>query len=136
MFPSLVLQELFQWLWPQIIQRHLNTFIQFWEYSRYHAPEGDDAHETISDLGVSVDVETVEHLRQEFDIARDDAMRLVDDVFKALAEETYSTIGQPNLSLTDGWAIFREMRGTMHVKWLFYLQRLNTMPSGSRAGTS
>ncbi|KAI0739840.1 hypothetical protein C8Q80DRAFT_1112091, partial [Daedaleopsis nitida] len=120
--------NLFQWLWPQIVQQKLNNFVQYWNCHRVRSqktkamPSGttpNDIYEDpesygYEDLGICVDVSVVEHLRSKLVVTREEAFRFVDDDFKAAAEEVYAEIGSPQLVLERGWAIFGDMRGRLH----------------------
>ncbi|KAI0749543.1 hypothetical protein C8Q80DRAFT_1119793 [Daedaleopsis nitida] len=106
--------NLFQWLWPQIVQQKLNEFIQYWNCHRVRSqktkamPSGttpNDIYEDpesygYEDLGIPVDIRA--------------SSRFVDDEFKAAAEEVYAELGSPELALECGWAIFGDMPSRLH----------------------
>ena len=57
-----------------------------------------------------MDRSILEELRNEIPITREEAFRFVSDGFKARIEVVYVAMGRPDLSLSNGWWIFQELR--------------------------
>lgn len=121
-------RNLFQWLWPQVVQRKLDEFQQYWNCHRVRTqkkksmPSGatpTDVYEDpnaygYEDLRIPVNIHVVEHLRTQIPIPREDSFRFVPDAFKAVVEAIYTEIGRPELILENGWHIYGQLRGLLH----------------------
>lgn len=114
---------MFQWLWPKIVQRHLDDLKQSFNYNatRYQRnkklPSG-VAPQIVYDfpdryglefLGCEVDPAAIETLRSGVGISREEAFRWVSEEFDAWATEVYKQIGSPELECDNGWSIFNQM---------------------------
>ena len=104
-------RNIFYWLWPQIVQRTLDQFVDSWDYRR--SGTASDINEQV-DLNIPVSRSIVEELRSEIPVERENAFRFVDDDFKARMETMYANMGRPELSLSNGWSLFRELRNRIH----------------------
>ncbi|KAL1942641.1 hypothetical protein VTO73DRAFT_4881 [Trametes versicolor] len=92
--------NLFQWLWPHIIQKKLDEFKEFWNCHRVRSQRKkqmpcnsspNDIFTTPQDyggenLGIQVQTEFVEGLRAALPISRKEAFQFVDDEFLKFAE--------------------------------------------------
>ncbi|KAJ7017205.1 hypothetical protein C8F04DRAFT_911641, partial [Mycena alexandri] len=122
--PSLQLHiELFNWLWPQIIQCSLDDFVEYWNdhriwtqrnkllpsgvspYYIYDFPE----QYGLTNFTTPVATDLVEALRENIPKSREECYRWVSDEFQVKAWAVYDHIGAPKLELTDGWTIFCRM---------------------------
>jgi len=59
--------------------------------------------------GIRVDQAVIDALRGQIPVSREDSMRWVDDTFEKAAEDAYSAIGRPVLSMSVGWSVFCSM---------------------------
>ncbi|KAJ7198535.1 hypothetical protein GGX14DRAFT_374113 [Mycena pura] len=115
--------NLFQWLWPQIVQTHLDLFKDFWNTTPrrkqdnkllptaapdmvYNYPED---HNLIH-CGIPVPKPLIQELRNShLATSREDAMRWVPHEFDILAKVVYQEIGSPRLHYSTGWETYKEM---------------------------
>ncbi|KAJ3986983.1 hypothetical protein F5890DRAFT_1571998 [Lentinula detonsa] len=117
--------NLFNWLWPKILQQQLNVFTEYWNNHKIRfQPNKPNASGTTprnafinpkscspqaEECGISVDSVVVDALRKGIPVSREEAMRYVSDEFCAKAEAVYEQIGSPALKPLDGWSIFTNM---------------------------
>ncbi|KAJ3746753.1 hypothetical protein DFH05DRAFT_1534510 [Lentinula detonsa] len=108
--------DLFNWLWPQIIQKELDIFTAYWNNHRirYQAEKPNASGTTPSNAfalpksvsaqaeqcGIVIDKFVVDALRKEIPVSREEAMR---------AKAIYRQIGSPQLKAAVGWSIFTAM---------------------------
>jgi hypothetical protein len=115
--------DLFNWLWPKILQIQLDSFVEYWNNHRIrsqpkkanmsgHTPR----HAfTVSDsLGapdccIEVDREVLEVLRSQIPVSREESMRWVNKEFDIVASTAYRDLGEPELVLLSGWTIFSQL---------------------------
>ncbi|KAF7338929.1 hypothetical protein MVEN_01969000 [Mycena venus] len=115
--------DLFNWLWPKIVQLSLDEFVEYWNNHKIRTqrnkllPSGFspnyicDFPESFGlvDFSVPAPQDFVDALRQNIPKPRDECYRWVSDEFDARAWEVYEHIGAPKLMLTEGWTIFCQM---------------------------
>ncbi|KAG6836326.1 hypothetical protein H0H93_009076 [Arthromyces matolae] len=115
--------NLFKWLWPQILQRELNKFTEYWNNHRirYQADKpnvsGVSPRQAFTcpnayngeDCKIEVDQQVIDALRREIPVPRKEAMRWVSDEFAEVAQAAYEHLGSPEMSPQAGWAIFSAM---------------------------
>jgi hypothetical protein len=115
--------DLFNWLWPKIIQLKLNEFVEYWNNHKIRTqrdkllPSGFSPKYIcdfpdrfgLTKFGTSAPQHLVDALRQSIPKSREECYRWVPDEFETKAWEVYSHIGNPKLVLTEGWAIFCQM---------------------------
>ncbi|KAF5325449.1 hypothetical protein D9619_009977 [Psilocybe cf. subviscida] len=115
--------QLFNWLWPRILQIQLDLFRQEWNNHRirYQKEKPNMSGSTpnhgykcpalpAEDCGLEVHQAAIDALRSKIPVPREEAMRWVTDTFDQSATAAYNAIGKPSLStLSEGWAIFTQM---------------------------
>ncbi|KAJ3727494.1 hypothetical protein C8R42DRAFT_694050 [Lentinula raphanica] len=105
--------NLFNWLWPQVLQKHLDNFTEYWNNHRirYQADKPNASGTTpqnaftlpksvaagAEECRIDVDRAVVDALRNEIPVSREDAMRFMDDDFAARALAIYEAIGDNKL---------------------------------------
>ncbi|KAJ6560679.1 hypothetical protein B0H10DRAFT_2169414 [Mycena sp. CBHHK59/15] len=115
--------DLFNWLWPKIVQLSLDNFVEYWNNHKIRnqrnklLPSGFSPN-YVSDFpekfgltyfGVPALQHLVDALRENIPKSREECYRWVTDEFEAKAWEVYHGIGAPPFALTDGWTIFCQM---------------------------
>ncbi|KAJ6538057.1 hypothetical protein B0H19DRAFT_1217911 [Mycena capillaripes] len=115
--------DLFHWLWSKIVQIKLDEFKLYWNY---HTPRKNPKKALVSGippieiyrnpevyglarLSTPVDQETIDALRANIPLTREEALRWVPDQFDLLAAEVYAELGAPKLEPLRGWEIFGQM---------------------------
>ncbi|KAJ3749794.1 hypothetical protein EV360DRAFT_56777 [Lentinula raphanica] len=115
--------NLFQWLWPKIVQKHLDEFKVMFNtnatrYQRDKVLPSGVSPEIVYDfpqmynfkfVDCQVAPEAVEELRKGIPVSREEVFRWVSDEFDLLATKAYEKIGSPQLDCDVGWAIFNKM---------------------------
>ncbi|KAK7013005.1 hypothetical protein R3P38DRAFT_3007997 [Favolaschia claudopus] len=115
--------QLFNWLWPKILQLCLDDFVDYWNSHRIRSQRGKRLPSGVSPnyicdfperfglvkFGERVPQEHIDALRQKIPRSRDECYRWVSDEFNTQAFGVYEQIGSPKLKLVDGWTIFCEM---------------------------
>ncbi|KAJ7430111.1 hypothetical protein B0H11DRAFT_2398532 [Mycena galericulata] len=115
--------DLFNWLWPKIIQLCLDNFVEYWNNHKIRTqrnkllPSGFSPNYIcdfpekfgLTHFGVPAPQQFVDALRQNIPKSREECYRWVSDDFDARAWEVYNQIGAPKLVLTEGWTIFCQM---------------------------
>lgn len=115
--------NLFQWLWPRIVQRHLDEFTLYWNTHRVRSqhkkalPSGttpnniffNPAAFNLENVAVPIPQEAVDALRARLPLSRNEALKWVEPEFDEAAESVFSLIGRPSLEAKQGWVIFGEM---------------------------
>ncbi|KAI0629562.1 hypothetical protein C8Q77DRAFT_1065176 [Trametes polyzona] len=116
--------DLFQWLWPQVVQVELDKFVQYWNCHTVRCqkdkamPSGTTPMDVYcnpeefgyQDLRIPVDVNLVEHLRKLLPDSREEVFRFVSDDFRAAAEQAYAELGCPPFCLKHGWEIYKDIQ--------------------------
>ncbi|KAJ7216710.1 hypothetical protein C8J57DRAFT_1599991 [Mycena rebaudengoi] len=114
---------LFQWLWPKIVKRAINTFVQYWNNHKTckqrekWLPSGvapkkvyeNPLNYGFKHAGKPVPREVVQELRKMLPKSREECMRWVPEEFDVQAWAVYKLLGSPTLSITNGWDIFTQM---------------------------
>ncbi|KAG6905157.1 hypothetical protein DXG01_004495, partial [Tephrocybe rancida] len=115
--------DLFNWLWPQILQGALDNFTKYWNNHQIRTQKNKSNVSgttptnafTVPDLyggkdcRISVDLTTINALRATIPVTREDAMQWVDVDFADCAQVAYILIGSPALEPLSGWNIFGDM---------------------------
>ncbi|KAJ6626634.1 hypothetical protein B0H10DRAFT_1941648 [Mycena sp. CBHHK59/15] len=115
--------DLFNWLWPKIIQLSLDDFVDYWNNHKIRTqrnkllPSGFSPNYVcdfpdrfgLTYFGVPAPQHLVDALRQNIPKSRDECYTWVSDKFETKAWEVYSHIGAPKFALTEGWSIFCQM---------------------------
>ncbi|KAJ6447916.1 hypothetical protein C8R45DRAFT_850605, partial [Mycena sanguinolenta] len=114
--------DLFNWLWPKIIQCGLDDFIDYWNNHKIRTqrnkllPSGVSPNYIwdfpekfgLTHFGVSAPPQSIATLWQSILKSCNECYRWVSE-FDSRAWEVYVQIGEPKLILMDGWTIFYEM---------------------------
>lgn len=115
--------DLFHWLWPPIVQQKLDEFVEYWNTHKVRTQEGKKMPSGATPLHIftcpetygggrysqPVPLEATEALRNNLEVTREEAFRWVSPEFAAAAEEVYTEIGLPALTLDSGWGVFVRM---------------------------
>ncbi|KAJ7315803.1 hypothetical protein DFH08DRAFT_715290, partial [Mycena albidolilacea] len=115
--------DLFNWVWPKIIQASLDNFVEYWNNHKIRTqhnkllPSGFSPNFIcdfperfgLTHFGVPVSTDLVEALRENIPKTREECYRWVSDEFDMKALEIYNHIGAPKFILTDGWTIYCQM---------------------------
>ncbi|KAG6907095.1 hypothetical protein DXG01_010544 [Tephrocybe rancida] len=115
--------NLFNWLWPKILQNALDDFTKYWNNHRIRKQADKNnvsgttptnafiVPETYGgkDCRIKVDLTTVDALRKAIPVSREDAMRWVEDEFSDRAQLAYVAIGSPGMEALSGWNTFSHM---------------------------
>lgn len=105
------------------MQNELDAFVEYWNahtvrtQPNKNMPSGGTPNDFFvrpeayngQRLSVPVEPEAIDELRNRLSVNREEAFRWVDDQFGALAEEVYTSIGSPSLSMQNGWLVFAQM---------------------------
>lgn len=127
---SLLSSDLFNWLWPKIVQLSLDDFVDYWNNHKIRTQRSKILPSGVSPnyifdfpdrfglikFGEPAPQHFVDALRKNIPISRQECYRWVSDEFDTQAWEIYTQIGSPKLVLTDGWTIFCQM--LPHLIWL------------------
>ncbi|KAF6752682.1 hypothetical protein DFP72DRAFT_1033891 [Ephemerocybe angulata] len=122
--------QLFNYLWPKVLQIQLDNFVTFWNNHRirtqkskpnmsgttpqhaFIAPDPAQAEK----CAIAVEQPVVDALRRQIATSRADSMRFVVGPFAEVADEAYKAIGSPDLSnIDEAWNIFGMMLPHMHM---------------------
>ncbi|KAJ7794607.1 hypothetical protein B0H14DRAFT_2621743 [Mycena olivaceomarginata] len=120
-FPQHV--NLFNWLWPKIVQLCLDNFVDHWNTHKIRTQRGKLLPSGVSPnyicdfperfglikFGEPAPQHFIDALRQNIPKSREECYRWVSNEFDTKAWEVYGQIGSPKLMLTDGWTIFCQM---------------------------
>ncbi|KAJ6560015.1 hypothetical protein B0H19DRAFT_1289657 [Mycena capillaripes] len=115
--------DLFNWLWPKIVQLCLDGFVDYWNNHKIRTqrnkllPSGFSPNLIcdfperfgLTNFRVPAPQPFVDTLRQNIPKSRAECYRWVSDEFEAKAWEIYHQIGEPKFVLTEGWTIFCQM---------------------------
>ena len=124
-----IFRQLFNWIWPQILQYQLGKFVEYWNNHkiRYQSTKPNMSGQTpqhaftvpkppVEECRIAVPQEAIDALRNTIPVSRDDAMRWVDPSFEQAAKEAYITIGSPSLhNMRTGWSIFSAMAAVINL---------------------
>ncbi|KAF9002820.1 hypothetical protein BDZ89DRAFT_1169674 [Hymenopellis radicata] len=116
--------NLFNWLWPQIVQSHLDEFKTIWNRHKrrdqhqkllpsatspanvFENPQGNQLERT----SIEIDRAVIPQLRaQLIETSREEAYRWVSDEFRVVAEWAYESVGCPTLHAKYGWNTYSDM---------------------------
>ncbi|KAH9943745.1 hypothetical protein B0H21DRAFT_779612 [Amylocystis lapponica] len=116
-------RNLFNWLWPPVVQRELNNHRDSWNKHQIR-PQKDKAMpsgstptmffrspESFGGKRVPVDVPNtaVQALRDTLAMSREEAVWWVDDDFAVAAGNAHAILGCPPIDLGTAWAVFIQM---------------------------
>ncbi|KAJ7145060.1 hypothetical protein C8R43DRAFT_953510 [Mycena crocata] len=115
--------NLFNWLWPRIIQLSLDGFVEYWNTHKIRTqknkllPSGVSPNYIcdfperfgLTNFATAVPPEFVDALRENIPKSREECYRWVSDDFEAQAWSVHARIGAPKFILGDGWTIFCQM---------------------------
>ncbi|KAJ7737943.1 hypothetical protein B0H16DRAFT_1325632, partial [Mycena metata] len=115
--------DLFNWLWPRIIQLSLDEFVEYWNNHKIRSqrnkllPSGFSpnyicdfpARFGLVDFTTPVSPALVDALGENIPKSRQECYRWVSDEFDAEAWVVYERIGATKFVLADGWTIFCQM---------------------------
>ncbi|KAJ7105543.1 hypothetical protein C8R44DRAFT_942644, partial [Mycena epipterygia] len=115
--------DLFNWLWPKIVQVSLDDFVEYWNNHKIRTQRNKQLPSGFSPnyiydfpdkfgltyFGVPAPQDLVDALRENIPKNRKECYRWVSDEFEVKAWEAYYTIGAPKFVLTEGWTIFCQM---------------------------
>ncbi|KAJ3980302.1 hypothetical protein F5890DRAFT_1419886 [Lentinula detonsa] len=117
--------NLFNWLWPKILQNELDVFTEYWNNHRIRCQPGKPNASGTSprhaftlpksispeaeDCRIAIDQFVVDALRKEIPVSQKEAMRYVSDEFGDEAEVIYQLIASPALKAISGWSTFTAM---------------------------
>jgi len=115
--------DLWHWIWPPVVQKRLDYFVDYWNSHRVRSqkkklmPSGTTPMNIFTTpakyggarLSQPVSLECIQELRNNLSETREEAFRWVEDDFAAAAEEVYEAVGSPSLSLATGWQVFSMM---------------------------
>jgi hypothetical protein len=122
-------RQLFNWLWPKILQNQLDKFIEYWNNHKIR-PQAEKSNMSgatprhgftvpaapAEDCRIIVDQAVIDALRMQIPVSREDSMRWVDDFFEVAARNAYDAVGRPSLdNLLTGWDIFSSMVQVINV---------------------
>lgn len=119
-------RQISNWIWFPLVQRELDAFVDHQNAHRVRKqsdmalPSGgrpDQFHANPEMYGgecclIPVDMDEVDELLADSEDGFS-RMRYVDEEFELLAQEAYETIGEPEITLSTAWIIFRQMLGQM-----------------------
>ncbi|KAJ7109628.1 hypothetical protein C8R43DRAFT_904761 [Mycena crocata] len=115
--------DLFNWVWPKIVQRSLDEFVEYWNNHKIRTqrnkllPSGFSPNYVcdfpdkfgLTHFGVPAPQQFVDALRENIPKPRAECYRWVSAEFEMQAQAVYEHIGSPELTLTEGWTIFCQM---------------------------
>ncbi|KDQ58250.1 hypothetical protein JAAARDRAFT_193672 [Jaapia argillacea MUCL 33604] len=116
--------QVFNWLWPDLVQNRLDEFREYWNNHRlssqkkkllpsrtsllqmWSAPAS--VQPTARDCSIVVNMETVECLQESLGgwEGREEAFRFVSRTFEAVADNVLEELGFPMVTLSNAWDIF------------------------------
>jgi hypothetical protein len=122
----LAASQLFNWIFPPLVQKQLDEFQTWWNQHRIRAqpeknmPSGHvpaDAIEHPELLGgLSCLIPVPKHIVQDLrDLLAEEVgpygqfLKWVDDDFADAAEQVYRALGRPELTLATAWDVFHKM---------------------------
>ncbi|KAJ7260158.1 hypothetical protein C8J57DRAFT_1637757 [Mycena rebaudengoi] len=115
--------DLFNWLWPKIVQLSLDDFVEYWNNHKIRTqrnkllPSGFSPNYIcdfperfgLTHFGEPAPQHFVDALRKNIPKSREECYRWVSNDFESKAWEIYYIIGAPKFILTEGWTIFCQM---------------------------
>ncbi|KAI0073741.1 hypothetical protein K474DRAFT_1710450 [Panus rudis PR-1116 ss-1] len=124
--------NLFQWLWPPIVQEKLDEFAMYW--NTHHVRKQDESnlpsgappnhifemHDVYGFPSVHIPVpqEAIAEMREQLPLTREDAFRWVSDDFADHAQSIYEELGSPLRAIHSGWEIFAMMAPRLQEMYL------------------
>ncbi|KAI0049083.1 hypothetical protein FA95DRAFT_1581911 [Auriscalpium vulgare] len=119
--------NLFNWIWPPIIQQRLDAFQIYWNTHTIRKQKDklmpsnmspNDAFISPQAYGgqrvsVAVPPATINALRSTLQLSREEAFRWVDDDFAQQAQQAYAHLGSPVLTVFSAWTVFSQMDGVL-----------------------
>ncbi|KAF8190743.1 hypothetical protein K438DRAFT_1763184 [Mycena galopus ATCC 62051] len=111
---DVVYRELFQWLWPKIVQIDLDEFVDYFNNKKTRKQRGRILPSGVAPMSyltcpAIMDWKISQFLLLKRLLTSFEAYRWVSDEFDALASEGYIQLGCPKLEALSGWAIFNAM---------------------------
>lgn len=121
-------RQLFNWLWPKMLQIQLDVFVKYWNNhhicTQKNKPNmsGSTPRHTFTvlappaqDCKIPVSCQVIHMLHSQIPVTHEEAMRWVDDGFDVVATQAYKAIGSPPLNkFLTGWDIFSVMVGIIN----------------------
>ncbi|KAJ7573522.1 hypothetical protein C8J56DRAFT_1066023 [Mycena floridula] len=115
--------DLFNWLWPKIVQQCLDLWRTYWNSHTVRSqpdkvlPSGDSPdliyqlpeNHGLINCSIPVTKAAIDILRADLGKSQAECMRWVSEEFEARADEAYMSIGSPTLRLIEGWTIYTRM---------------------------
>ncbi|EPQ56805.1 hypothetical protein GLOTRDRAFT_104539 [Gloeophyllum trabeum ATCC 11539] len=115
--------NLFNWIFPGLIQKKLDEFVAYWNSHRIRnqknklMPSGATPTDMFTRpeayggqrLSIPVPLDATTRLCASLSHSREDALRWVEDEFEEAAEAVYAQINSPILTLQTAWVIFQQM---------------------------
>ncbi|KAF8144945.1 hypothetical protein K438DRAFT_1910892 [Mycena galopus ATCC 62051] len=115
--------DLFNWLWPKIVQYSLDDFVDHWNNHKIRTQRNKALPSGVSPkficdfperfglthFGTPAPQDLVDTLHQNIPKSREECYRWVSDEFEVRASDIYDHIGAPKLVPTNGWTIFCQM---------------------------
>ncbi|KAF7975981.1 hypothetical protein HWV62_8132 [Athelia sp. TMB] len=116
--------DIFNWLWPRLVQERLDEFREYWNNHKLSKqqkkilPSGtsprhmwlvpSSVRATARDCSVRVNMESVRRLRDEMGghEGREEAMQFVSREFSAEADSALGQLGYPTITLSTAWDVF------------------------------
>ncbi|EEB90143.1 hypothetical protein MPER_11689 [Moniliophthora perniciosa FA553] len=120
--------DLFHWLWSKIVQKRVNEFVDHWDnhitrkQSASNLPNGVSprmvfdfpANFGMRMCGQKVKQEDIDELRATIPKSQVECFRWVSEEFEEAAQYVYEQLGSPELTISEGWAIFSQMAQHLH----------------------
>ncbi|KAF8174528.1 hypothetical protein K438DRAFT_1609522, partial [Mycena galopus ATCC 62051] len=119
----IISSNLFQWLWPRIVQCHLNEFHDYWNTTPRRSQKVKTLPTVAPEMvfkyperynmlhcGTTVPAGLIKELRAtHLNKTRAEVMEWVPQEFDELASAAYELIGSPVLHYTTGWSTFGKL---------------------------
>ncbi|KAF8908221.1 hypothetical protein CPB84DRAFT_1843672 [Gymnopilus junonius] len=121
-------QQLFNWLWPKMLQIQLDAFVKYWNNHCIRTQKNKPNMSGLTlrhaftvpapptqDCRIPVNRQVISTLCSQIPVTCEEAMRWVDDAFDGVATRAYEAIGSPPLNkFLTGWDIFSTMVGIIN----------------------
>ncbi|KAJ7703470.1 hypothetical protein B0H14DRAFT_3099849 [Mycena olivaceomarginata] len=115
--------DLFNWLWPKIVQYSLDDFVDYWNNHKIRTQRNKALPSGVSPkficdfperfglthFGTPAPQDLIDTLHQNIPKSREECYRWVSDEFEVRVSEIYDHIEAPKLAPTEGWTIFCQM---------------------------
>ncbi|KAJ6464706.1 hypothetical protein DFH09DRAFT_1254597 [Mycena vulgaris] len=119
-------RELFNWIFPPLVQAELDDFRTYWNQHKIrpqpgkHMPSGHVPADALKHPefygGISCFIKVPQEMIKELRAflteevgPREEHLRWVAEDFAAIAEEVHKSLGSPTITLENSWAIFKQM---------------------------